>query len=417
MSETTRLLDRRNQIFGKGAHLFYEDPLHIVKAKGVELFNKDGTRFIDMYNNVPCIGHCHPHLIDAINQQVATLNVHNRYLHEAILSYGERLIAKHHSGIESIVMSCTGTEANEVAMQMAKATTDGSGFICTNAAYHGNSTAVRQLTRAKVSKLIKPIDYPETYRCSSDDPTGFYLDQLNDQIAAFQQEGTQLAALLICSLCANEGLPDIPKSFLSEATSLVHAAGGLMIADEVQAGLGRAGRWWGYELSEFKPDIVVMGKPLGAGIPLAATASSRGIVEQFRSKTGYFNTFASSPVQAAAGNAVLDVIEQDDLVDNANKVGTYLADKLSAASELVPQVGDIRQKGLFIGIEWVESRKSKVPDRAGAAQLVNQLKSKGYLLGNAGANGNVLKLRPPLVFSKSNADDFVSAYTDTVSDV
>ena len=408
----TELVNRRESIFGRGAHLFYKQPIHIVRGAGVHLWDADGMHYTDMYNNVPCIGHSHPHLVAAINSQVRQLNVHNRYLHEEILRYGERLVATHHDGIESVVMSCTGTEANEVAMLMARTVTGGDGFICTDAAYHGNSAAVRQLTRARTTDTVKPIPFPESYRCASTDPLDFYLGKVKQQVEAFQSSGTNLAGMLICSLCANEGLPDIPEHFMDEAANLVREAGGLMIADEVQAGLGRSGNWWGYELSGFTPDIVSMGKPLGAGVPLAATAASRTLVEQFRTKSGYFNTFASSPLQAAAGNAVLDVFLSEQLVENAKSVGAYLWEELVAINRDLEHVGDTRQKGLFIGIEWVKSRDSKEPDRNGAVDVVNALKTRGFLIGNAGAFGNVLKLRPPLVFDRENADEFLVAYRD-----
>ena len=179
------LLKRRQQIFGRGAHLFYREPLTIVRGDGVYLYDGRGTRYTDMYNNVPCIGHCHPHLVEAINAQVATLNVHNRYLYDGILRYAERLVATHHGDIESIVMSCTGTEANEVAMLMARTVTEGEGFICTDAAYHGNSAAVRQLNRARGSRLVKPIPFPESYRCTAADAPQYFLDRMDAQLAAF----------------------------------------------------------------------------------------------------------------------------------------------------------------------------------------------------------------------------------------
>ncbi len=408
------LFERRQQVFGRGAHLFYEKPLTIIRGEGVHLFDETGQRFVDMYNNVPCIGHCHPHLVDAIHAQVSTLNVHNRYLHEEILSYAERLVATHHDGIESVVMSCTGTEANEVAMLMARTITEGEGFICTDAAYHGNSAAVRQLTRARGSRLIKPIPFPESYRCDAEDKRQFFLDRVDEQLVAFKNENIKVAGMLICSLCANEGLPNIPRSFMQAASELVRDAGGVVIADEVQAGLGRSGRWWGYEASDFVPDIVSMGKPLGAGVPLAATASSREFVEKFRRGSGYFNTFASSPLQAAAGNAVLDVFESEQLVQNSATVGAYLANKLESINADVDHVGDTRHQGLFIAIEWVESPSNKKPDRDGAVRIVNELKDRGFLIGNAGAYGNVLKLRPPLVFAQEHADSFLNAYSDVV---
>ena len=412
---TQSLLERRNQIFGNGAHLFYEEPLTIVYGRGVHLFDADGKQYTDMYNNVPCIGHSHPHLIGAISSQVAQLNVHNRYLHEAILSYTERLVGLHHDGIQSVVMSCTGTEANEVAMMMARTITGGEGFICTDSAYHGNSAAVRQLTRARGSKTIRSIPFPESYRLDASNKADFYLNKLTEEIDTLSRNNVKLAGFLICSLCANEGLPSIPAGFFSRAQELVHQAGGVVIADEVQAGLGRSGRWWGYETSGFQPDIVSMGKPLGAGVPLAATASSQDFVTQFRQKSGYFNTFASSPLQAAAGNAVLDVFERENLIENSKAVGSYLLNELQKFNTDIETVGDTRGVGLFIAIEMVQSRESKLPDRDLAVRIVNALKNKGFLIGNAGANGNVLKLRPPLVFAKENADEFLSAYKQVVN--
>ncbi len=408
------LLERRQRIFGRGAHLFYRKPLTIVRGEGVYLFAQDGTSYVDMYNNVPCIGHSHPHLVEAIHEQVSKINVHNRYLHDGILRYAERLVDTHHQGIESVVMSCTGTEANEVAMLMARSVTQGKGFICTDAAYHGNSAAVRQLTRARDTKFVKAIPFPESYRCQATDRAQHFLHHIDQKLADFEQDGIQVAGLLICSLCANEGLPNIPSGFMREAADRIRAAGGVVIADEVQAGLGRSGNWWGYTSSDFVPDIVTMGKPLGAGVPLAATASSQDFVERFRRHTGYFNTFASSPLQAAAGNAVLDIFEREQLIQNAAVIGSYLAEQLQSINQLVPYIGDTRHQGLFVAVECVKSRDTKEPDRHRAIEIVNALKDRGFLTGNAGAFGNVLKLRPPLVFTRTHADAFLAEYMKVV---
>ena len=412
MSNT--LLDKRHRVFGKGAALFYQEPINIVRGKGVELFDEHGHRYVDMYNNVPCVGHCHPHVIDAVNRQMGELNVHSRYLHDEILRYGERLTGIHHAAIESVVFSCTGTEANEVALMMARAHTQGEGIVCTNAAYHGNSREVRQLSRPVNNPNVRSIPFPECYRCESTNPRDFFLSKLDEQIESFAADGIPFAGMLVCSLLANEGLPNIPEGFMAAATERVHAAGGLMISDEVQSGLGRSGSWWGYEVSAFTPDIVVMGKPIGAGIPLAATAASRELVESFRRSTRYFNTFASSPVQAAAGNAVLDVFETESLLDNVQQVGAHLVAGIEELTESHPNVGDVRSHGLFVGIEWVKSKETKEADSAGANKKVNLLKEKGFLIGNAGAYGNVLKIRPPLVFSKSNAEEFLMALEEVL---
>lgn len=369
-----------------------------------------------MYNNVPCVGHSHPHVVDAIKYQVELLNVHSRYLHEDILAYAERLVNTHHPEIANVVFSCTGTEANEVALMMARGFTGGEGIICTDSAYHGNSFLVRQLSRPKKNLLVRSFPFPDSYRCEAPNPTEFYLQELCRVIESFQKDDIPISALLICSLCANEGLPNIPEGLMRQATDIVHEAGGLVIADEVQAGLGRAGRWWGYQYSDFQPDIVTMGKPLGAGIPLAATAASREIVERFRRKSRYFNTFAASPIQAAAGNAVLAVIENEGLLVNSSTVGDYFFKRLSELTDGHPHVGDIRQKGLFLAIDWVIDTASKEPDRDSAVLLVNALVDYGFLIGNAGAFGNVLKIRPPLVFTRHHADAFLDSFKSVLND-
>ena len=312
---TEQLKARRDQLFGKGSTLFYEQPVHIVRGEGVRLFDADGRTYMDLYNNVPCVGHANPHVVEAMHQQAATLNVHSRYLHEGILDYAERLLDKHHDTIESVVFSCTGTEANEIAMMMARLATGGRGIICTNAAYHGNSAEVRKLTYAQNTSHeteIRSFPFPQKYRPGLDsddeaDLSAYYLNQLQQTIDELAADGIPLAGMLICPIFANEGLPDVPAGFMQAATDKIRQAGGLVISDEVQAGMCRSGRWWGYELMGFQPDIVSMGKPLGNGYPLAATAGSREVVERFRKVTRYFNTFASSPLQAAAGSAVVNV--------------------------------------------------------------------------------------------------------------
>jgi len=420
------LIDRRKAILGN-ATLFYTSPVHIVRGDGVWLFDSDGKKYLDMYNNVPCIGHANPSVAEALFQQASTLNVHSRYLHESILEYGERLLGHHHKGIEKVVFSCTGTEANEVALMMARLVTGGRGIICTDAAYHGNSAEVRKLSHLPVSKdpaaEIRSIPYPQLYQPIEDDgaagkskidPAEYYLQQLTATIEGFKEDGIPFAGVLFCPLLANEGLPNIPEGFMARAVQLVHEAGGVFIADEVQAGVCRSGEWWGYEKMGFLPDIVSMGKPLGNGMPLAATAASADIVDQFRLITRYFNTFASSPLQAAAGIAVLDTLEQQKLEQNTREVGAYLAENIRAIALDYDFMDDVRDQGLFIGIEWVTNAASRTADSAGARRIADRLKDNGILVSNAGAQGNVLKLRPPLVFDKSNADYFLNIFNEVL---
>jgi len=425
MNDTTGLLARRNAALGASAPLFYEVPLHIVRGEGVYVFDADGRRYVDMYNNVPCVGHANPYVVEAMARQQATLNVHSRYLHEGIIAFAERLAALHGAQIESVILSCSGTEANEVALRMARFATGKRGVICSNATYHGNSELVGSLTRLgqqpAANSSVRAFPFPEKYRpiapnLSESALCDAYLAKLREAISRLEAAGEGIAALIVCSIFANEGLPDVPAGFMERAAALVREAGGLVIADEVQAGYARTGNWWGYEVTGFVPDIVVTGKPMGNGLPLAATAASRALIETFRAKTRYFNTFASSPLQAAVGMAVLDEIERRDLRSNVASVGAALKASLTQRKGASDALGDVRGHGLFIGVELVKPVDG-APDTDLAKRAINRLKDKGFLTSNAGAFGNVVKIRPPLTFSHENAAEFLVAWDETIAEL
>ncbi|MCC8429020.1 aminotransferase class III-fold pyridoxal phosphate-dependent enzyme [Reyranella aquatilis] len=424
--DSTTLAARRDRALGAGAPLFYNTPLHIVRGQGVELFDPEGRRYVDMYNNVPCVGHANPHVAEAMARQQSTLNVHSRYLHEGIVSFAERLAALHGREIESVIFSCSGTEANEVALRMARMATGKAGIVCTNATYHGNSEAVGKMTRIGNGQNsagdVRAIPFPEMLRplisgATEDELCEAYLDRLRQVIRSFEEDGTGFAGLIVCSIFANEGLPDVPRGFMARAAEIVREAGGLVIADEVQAGYCRSGVWWGYDVLGFRPDIVVTGKPMGNGLPLAATAASRRLVETFRSATRYFNTFASSPLQAAVGMAVIDVIERDGLAANVATVGAFLKAALAERQGRFASILDVRGHGLFIGVEIAKGDAAREPDADKAVDIINRLKDRGFLTSNAGAYRNVVKIRPPLVFQKSHAEEFLVAFDSTMAEV
>lgn len=413
------LQQRRDLALGPGAELFYDKPVEIVRGQGCYLFDRDGNRFMDLYNNVPCVGHGNAVVADAMAMQQATLNVHSRYLHEGIVTYAERLTAHHHEGIESVVFCCSGTEANEVALAMARDVTGQRGIVCSDAAYHGNAGLVAALTGGGRGQhrgsAIRGFPYPDCYRPLADGLSDAelceaYLERVAAAIAALKSEGHGFAAFIVCPIFANEGLPRVPAGFLAAATELVHREGGLVIADEVQSGFGRTGHWWGYEAMGFRPDIVVMGKPMGNGLPLAAAAASRNHVATFRRETDYFNTFASTPLQAAVGMAVLDEIERLGLVASAGAVGGRLLRALQDRGSHGGIIGEVRGCGLFISIEIVSDPVAKTPHPELARRLANRFKNRGVLLSNAGAFDNVLKLRPPLVFSDADTDAFLAVF-------
>ena len=413
------LQQRRDRALGSGAELFYDTPLEIVRGEGVYLYDRDGRRYVDMYNNVPCVGHANPAVVRAMAEQQATVNTHSRYLHEGIVSFAERLIDLNHDGIESVVFSCSGTEAVEVAIQIARLVTGKRGLVCTDATYHGNSELVASLTNVGCAPNqtgeIRGFPFPELYRplqqgLSEEALCEAYLARVASAIESLKQEGAGFATLILCSIFANEGLPDIPAGFMARVTDLVHREGGLVIADEVQSGYGRTGRWWGYEKTRFRPDIVVTGKPMGNGLPLGATAAKKAWVDAFRAEKDYFNTCAATPLQAAVGMAVLDEIERLDLLKNAASVGDRLTKELSSRMDRYDAIGDVRGSGLFLGVELIEDGEGKRPDAQAAVTLSDRLKDKGFLVSYSGKYENVLKIRPPLVFSQQNADDFLVAF-------
>ena len=423
---THALLQRRERLLGQRMPLFYSEPVHIVRGDGIWLYDASGKQYMDLYNNVPCVGHANPRVAAAMQTQAGTLNVHSRYLHEAILDYTERLTGLHAEPLTRAVFCCTGTEASEIALLMARAATGGRGIICTDGCYHGNSTEVRRLSNARRdpdgNPEIRPIPYPQRYRpldpsVSEAELTELYLARVRESIADFARHDIPFAGMFVCSLLVNEGLPDIPRGFMPRAAEIVREAGGVFIADEVQAGFCRSGRWWGYQTSGFVPDIVTMGKPMGAGLPLAGVVARPELVDAFREQTGYFNTFASSPLQAAVGMAVLDELVERELMDNVVEVGGYLRAALDQLKTEYECMGDVRGHGLALGVDWVSDREYRAPDRRGVGRVVNRLKDMGFLTGSAGSLGNVLKLRPPLVFSKDNADLFLDAFSETLREL
>ena len=422
----SQLENRRDLALGAGAELFYDKPLEIVRGEGAYLFDSEGRRYVDMYNNVPVVGHGNQAVVKAMADQQATLNTHSRYLHDGIVSFAERLTGLYHDGIESAVFGCSGTEAIEVAFQIARLVTGGRGIICTDSTYHGNTELVGSLSylgdNPPTTGEIRAFPFPELYRpletgVSEQELADVYVARVAECIDSLKAEGQGFATLIMCSIFANEGPPDIPDGFMAKVTDLVHAEGGLVIADEVQSGYGRTGCWWGYEKTDFVPDIVVTGKPMGNGLPISATATRKDYVDAFRAEKDYFNTTAASPLQAAVGMAVLDEIERLDLVRHTADVGDWLTNELKKRVPLHEPIGDARGFGLFLGVEIVKDSESKEPDAELTLELSDRLKDKGFLTSYSGKYNNVLKIRPPLVFSQEDAEDFLGAFDECVEEI
>jgi 4-aminobutyrate aminotransferase-like enzyme len=420
-AELASLIARRQATFGASSVLVYEQPIRMVRAEGVWMFDADGRRYLDVYNNVASVGHCHPRVVEAIAKQAATLNTNTRYLYDNVHDYAERLLKTFPARLSNIVFTCTGSESNDFALRLTKSFTGGAGFIVTETAYHGNTEAVTEVSPSSfktrsVPPHVRTVPAPDLYRHPTNDVGARFAEDVAKAVADLEGNGVKLGGLLIDSIFSSDGIYADPTGFLKRAVDVVHQAGGLFISDEVQPGFGRTGTaMWGFQRHGVEPDIVTMGKPMGNGFPVGGVVTRPEILEAFCETTGYFNTFGGNPVAAAAGLAVLEVIEDEGLVENANKIGGYFRAGLRDIAVRHPSIGDVRGAGLFIGIEFSLPGTTD-PDVAAASYAINALKERGVLIGAAGAYGNVLKVRPPLCFSRDNADLFLETLDAVLSD-
>ncbi len=410
-----RMMAQRQRLLGPNNAHFYDDPVHFVRGEGVWLFDHTGRRYLDCYNNVPHVGHCHPRVVEAICRQTGTLNAHSRYLHENILEYAERLTATFDRSLSTMLYTCTGSEANDVALRMAQSVTGNKGLIVTDFTYHGNTSLVMELatllpredgTRAYLRTIPAPDSYHlERGEKNKEEMGARVIRHLEAAIKSLRNSGHGVAGILICPIFANEGFPNLPGGFMAQIARKVRKAGGVVIADEVQSGFGRTGgAMWGHQHSGFIPDIVTMGKPMGNGYPIGGVVCREGIMHEFRSKNLYFNTFGANPVAAAAALAVLDVIEEENLIENAAKVGAYSKKQFKKLRKRFKNIGDVRGSGLFFGGEFVKSRKTKEANGKLAKKTINRMREEGVIMGLIGRKNNLLKIRPPMPFSKTNSD-------------
>ena len=418
MTET--FADRRARLMGPNVPTFYQNPVHIVRGQGVWLWDANGKRYLDCYNNVAHVGHCHPRVVAAIAAQAAMLNTHTRYYHDGVLDYIERLTATLGHGISQAIMVCTGSEANDIALRMAHAVTGKTGMIATDNTYHGNTTAVSQLSTRRppiggYAPNIRLVPSPETLRPVGGTVEGqaaAFAAHVTRAIGELEDAGFGFAGMMLCPVFANEGLPTLPETFLAPTIAAIRAAGGLVIADEVQPGFGRTGsHFWGHDRVGIAPDIVTVGKPMANGHPVAAVLARPDVMAAFRDAFGYFNTFGGNPVSAAACNAVLDVMINEDLQQNAATVSAHMLTRLRALNH--PLLADVRATGLFFGVEFVTDA-AMTPATDFVANLVEDMVDRGFILNKIGRGGGALKIRPPMPFSIENADQLVDALTDAL---
>lgn len=414
-ARTRSLTDRRDRLLGESYRLFYRNPVHLVRGEGQYLWDAAGEKYLDVYNNVASIGHCHPAVIAAVHAQMSQLNTHTRYLHERILDYTADLLTTVPDAINKAMYMCTGSEANDLAIRIAKAWSGGTGIIVTREAYHGTSELTSGASPAlgsgqplaPTTRLVPP---PDRYRVDAPDLGAWWAQEIQKQIDDMAAHGIKFAGLLVDSIFSSDGVLPGPRGFLQPALDVVHANGGIFIADEVQPGFARTGEsFWGFGRHGIVPDVVTLGKPMGNGIPVSGLLAKAEVLAAFSDDIPYFNTFGGNPVSMAAAQAVLQVIREEKLQAHSLNVGEQLRGELARLADRHPCVGDVRGAGLFTGFELVSDRETKAPDKALALDVIERLRAERVLTSVAGPYGNVLKLRPPLAFQRGDIDWLVGS--------
>lgn len=399
-TETADLVRRRIAVLGPAYRLFYREPVEFVRGERAHLFDRDGNDYLDAYNNVPAVGHAHPRVVAAIAEQAARLNTHTRYLDAATIAYAEDLLGTFPAHLGNVMFTCTGSEANDLALRIAKAATGGTGVIVSWNAYHGVTTELAGISPSLVgvdnlapwARAVRApsteVDIAEAVRATVDELTS---------------GGVAVAALIVDTVFASDGVfPDLPG--LADAVAAVRRVGGLFIADEVQPGFGRLGsHLWGFERLGLEPDLVTLGKPMGNGHPIAGVIARPELAAAFAATSRYFNTFGGNPVAIAAAQATLDVLRDEDLPGNALRVGSRLADGIRS----LPSVREVRAAGLFLGVDLVGP--DETPDEGFTLDVVEKMRQRRVLIATAGAGNTTLKIRPPLPFDDADADRLLDA--------
>ncbi len=416
------LIDRRFRTLGSHSPLFYDTPLELVSGKGVWLRSASGARYLDAYNNVPHVGHAHPAVANAVSKQMRKLSLHTRYLNDRVVDYAEALLALHHASLDRASFSNSGSEANELAIRVARFHSGNTGLLMSDHNYHGTTITLSQAASAlQVSEPrgenVRLVRIPDATGLS---PTAAKklrteaLAEVDRAIAELQDAGFGVAATLFDALFTAEGLVNPPEGYVEGLVKRVHRAGGLYIADEVQSGFGRIGEHlWGYERFGAVPDIVTMGKPIGNGHPLAATIMRAELLEAFGAENQHFNTFGGNPVSAAAGHAVIDVMTAEGLQQRAAENGAFMKEELSRVIADTPRIAEVRGSGLFLGLRLIDPETGE-PDPVTAKRVVEDVYRQRALISRAGRNDEVLKIRPPLALQREDAEILLSRISASI---
>lgn len=427
---TRALVDRREAVLSPGYRLFYAQPVEFVRGSGTKLYTRDGEEFLDVYNNVPSVGHAHPRVTAAITEQSALLNTHTRYLHEGLIDYAELLIASFPAPLDTLTLVCTGSEANDLALRVAKQATGHRGVIVTENAYHGVTTEIAAISPS-LGGCDSLADWVRTVRPPVGDGAAMVADA-RTAIAELQAAGHGVAALIVDTAFASDGfIAASPETrvALAAVQQLVHAAGGLVIADEVQPGFGRLGvgehsagaaaaapGLWGFLHHGLHPDLVTIGKPMANGLPVAGLVARRDLMQVFGESVRYFNTFAGTPVSVAAARATWEVLHDERLPENAAIVGAELRGMLDELAARHDRLRGVRGSGLYLGVDIVDPATGD-PDSPAAVTLVSALRERRILISASGRDNAALKLRPPLPFSSADAERFITELDGAVHDL
>ena len=418
MSNHKKILELRKQYLSPSLSLSYEDPIHIVRGEGQYLYDAEGLRYLDAVNNIQHVGHCHPKVMSAAMEQNALLNTNTRYLDETIVRYAKLLTKKLPDGLDVCFFTNSGSESNDLALRIARCITGSKETIVLDGAYHGHLSSLIEISPYKHNApggegppdFVYSIPLPDSFRgiYRGDNCTADYVNEVKKVIYKINDSSKTLSAFFVEALMGCGGQIVLPEGFLKKSFELVRKSGGLCIADEVQIGFGRMGTdFWGFETCGVIPDIVTLGKSIGNGHPLSAVVTTKEIADQFNNGMEYFNSYGGNPVSCAIGEAVLDVIEDEGLQENAEIVGSYLIEELFKLQSKYTFIGQIRGQGLFIGIELISNTDTLKPNKTLAAKIVNQMKNAGILISIDGPDHNVLKIKPPMVFNLENANELV----------
>ncbi len=414
------LLKKRKKNVGRNLSIGYKENLKIVKSALQYLYDDKGRTFVDCVNNPSHVGHCHPDVVRSMQKQIATLNTNTRYLNDAILEYAERLIATLPPNLSVCYFVNSGSEANDLAIRMSRHFTKQKDIIVLDHAYHGTTTVAMEMSPYKfdskggsgqmpwIHKAINPDLYRGPYKYGDKNAGEKYAADVQRIIEDLDKEDKAPAVFICETLLGVGGQIPLPENYLKTVYNYIKKAGGICIADEVQVGFGRVGdKFWGFELQNVIPDIVVLGKPIGNGHPLAAVIVTNEIADSFNNGLEYFNTFGGNPVSMATGLAVLKVIQDEEMQAHAKEVGNYLMAGLKRLMLKHPIIGDVRGHGLFIGAEMVKDRITKEPAIHEINIVVENMKENGFLLSTDGPLNNVLKIKPPMPFNQNNADEMI----------